>query len=156
MGQAGPACGVRPEQPVRRWGSNYFMMADEIEIDTCLFLRDGQLAERLHVSIGGPGALFRIEPVGPGKESGTRVRLYLTAAAAPLPCTIEVKSWLKVAEFGHRGRRGRETHGVGAGNYRQVSGMSRLPGSRALPAGGVPCGGFTNNGALLGRRHPNA
>lgn len=78
---------------------SYFMMADEIAIDTCIFGRDGQLGERLHVSIAGPGALFIIQPVGPGEESGTRVRLYLTRGVAPGACATELHEWLRVAEF---------------------------------------------------------
>lgn len=78
---------------------SYFMMADEISIDTCRFGRDGQLGERLRVSIAGPGALFRIRPAGQGQESGTTVRLYLNPGTAPDSCVTEVREWLKVAEF---------------------------------------------------------
>ncbi len=78
---------------------SYFMMADEISIDTCRFGRDGQPGDRLHVGIAGPGSLFRIQPVEPGQESGTTVRLYLNPGAAPDSCAAELAQWLKITEF---------------------------------------------------------
>ncbi len=63
---------------------SYFMMADEISIDTCRLGRSGQPGERLHVSIACPGSLFRIPAAGTGQESGTTVRLYLNAGAIRL------------------------------------------------------------------------
>ena len=47
---------------------SYFMMADEISIDTCRLGRSGQPGERLHVSIAGPGSLFRIRALAPGRS----------------------------------------------------------------------------------------
>lgn len=78
---------------------SYFMMADEISIDTCRFGRNGQPGERLQVSIAGPGSLFRIQSAGPGQESGTTVRLYLNPGSAADSCADELRQWLKVAEF---------------------------------------------------------
>ena len=41
---------------------SYFMLADEIEVETCRMQRDGTPGDPLHVSIAGPGSLFRIPP----------------------------------------------------------------------------------------------
>lgn len=114
---------------------SYFMMADEISVDTCRFGRNGQPGTRLHVSIAGPGSLFRIQPAGLGQEPGTTVRLYLNPGAADNSCTAELRKWLKVAEFA--------TEVIEGGNPTDweprvlpVSGSYPSSWKKAVPAGG--------------------
>ena len=76
---------------------SYFMLADEITVDTCRLARDGQPGQRLRVSIAGPGSLFRIQALGPGTESGTTVRLHLRNTA--VSCVDTLRGVLWVADF---------------------------------------------------------
>ncbi|MFK4099813.1 caspase family protein [Streptomyces sp. NPDC019531] len=65
--------------PVSRFGLgvlSYFMIADELSVWTCRLDRAGRPGHELKVTIAGPGNLFRVEDLGPGREAGTRVRLY--------------------------------------------------------------------------------
>ncbi|GFJ85408.1 hypothetical protein Phou_095880 [Phytohabitans houttuyneae] len=78
---------------------SYFMLADEITLETCRMGRDGRPGERLRVSIAGPGTLFRIQPLGPGQEPGTRVRLHLRQGVAAPSCVQFLQRELVVAEF---------------------------------------------------------
>ena len=78
---------------------SYFMLADEITVDTCRLERDGQLGHRLQVTIAGPGSLFRIQSLGPGAASGTTVRLYLNPGSGPISCLKVLDEVLRVAEF---------------------------------------------------------
>ncbi|WP_175541503.1 HD domain-containing protein [Streptomyces aidingensis] len=78
---------------------SYFMLADEIEVTTCRLGRDGTPGDLLRVSIAGPGALFRITPLGTGPDAGTTVRLYLSPLVAALSCTDVLRRLLWVAEF---------------------------------------------------------
>ncbi|GAA4232770.1 hypothetical protein GCM10022254_33610 [Actinomadura meridiana] len=59
---------------------SYFMLADDITVTTCRLGRDGRPGDQLRVSIAGPGTLFHIEPLGPGTDAGTTVRLHLRTA----------------------------------------------------------------------------
>jgi hypothetical protein len=56
---------------------SYFMLADEIEIETCRLDRDGKPDQRIEVEISSGGSLFRVKSLGPGNDSGTRIRLFL-------------------------------------------------------------------------------
>ncbi|MFB6946275.1 caspase family protein [Streptomyces sp. NPDC056237] len=58
---------------------SYFMLADEITVESRRFGIDGRLGQGLKVSIAGPGTLFRIDPLTEGRlaEGGTRVTLFL-------------------------------------------------------------------------------
>ncbi|MCK9904215.1 TIR domain-containing protein [Frankia sp. Cpl3] len=80
---------------------SYFMIADEIRVETCRLGPDGRPGELLRVTIAGPGNLFRIEPLGPGRESGTTVRLYLSRdpERPPISCVDVLRRILWVAEF---------------------------------------------------------
>ncbi|MEV7735149.1 caspase family protein [Streptomyces sp. NPDC088921] len=65
--------------PVSRFGLgvlSYFMIADELSVWTCRLDREGRPGHELKVTIAGPGNLFRVEDLGPGRGAGTRVRLY--------------------------------------------------------------------------------
>jgi hypothetical protein len=85
---------------------SYFMLADEIVVDTCRLGRDGKPGDRLRVSIAGPGALFRIQYLGPGEEAGTTVRLYLNPATERVSCLDVLGQVLWVAEFATRAAEG--------------------------------------------------
>ncbi|OHV47352.1 TIR domain-containing protein [Pseudofrankia sp. BMG5.36] len=80
---------------------SYFMIADEIRVETCRLGPDGRPGELLRVTIAGPGNLFRIEPLGPGRESGTTVRLYLSRdpKRPSISCVDILRRILWVAEF---------------------------------------------------------
>ncbi|GAA3448772.1 wHTH domain-containing protein [Dactylosporangium matsuzakiense] len=77
---------------------SYFMLADELTVETCRMGRDGQAGERLRVSIAGPGSLFRIQDLGPGTETGTTVRLHLREGVT-VSAVEELRKLLWVAEF---------------------------------------------------------
>jgi len=80
---------------------SYFMIADEIRVETCRLGLDGRPGELLRVTIAGPGNLFRIEPMGPGRESGTTVRLYLSRdpKRPSISCVDILRRILWAAEF---------------------------------------------------------
>ena len=77
---------------------SYFMLADELTVETCRMGRDGQAGERLRVSIAGPGSLFRIQDLGPGDDSGTTVRLHLREGVT-VGSVEELQKLLWDAEF---------------------------------------------------------
>ncbi|GAA2360639.1 HD domain-containing protein [Dactylosporangium salmoneum] len=77
---------------------SYFMLADELTVETCRMGRDGQPGERLRVSIAGPGSLFRIQDLGRGTETGTTVRLHLREGLT-VASVEELRKLLWVAEF---------------------------------------------------------
>ena len=77
--------------PVSRFGLgvlSYFMIADELTVLTCRLDREGRPGRLLKVTIAGPGNLFRVEDLGPGREAGTRVRLH-GVAEKPMPSSGE-------------------------------------------------------------------
>ncbi|MFG1718429.1 caspase family protein [Micromonospora chalcea] len=78
---------------------SYFMLADEITVETCRFGQEGRPGSRLWVSIAGPGNLFRIRETGPGSDAGTRVRLYLRKDTEKLSSSDFLRRFLWVAEF---------------------------------------------------------
>ncbi|EIV96593.1 TIR domain-containing protein [Frankia sp. QA3] len=80
---------------------SYFMIADEITIETCRLGPDGQPGDRLRVTIAGPGNLFRVQNLGSGSAAGTSVRLHLSreAGKAAVSCVDMLRRILWVAEF---------------------------------------------------------
>jgi len=81
---------------------SYFMLADEIEVETCRLDRTGKPGQKLRVRIPGSSGLFRVRTMGFGKSAGTRVRLYLNRLShkGKLVSCIEIlKQLLWVAEF---------------------------------------------------------
>ena len=78
---------------------SYFMLADEITVETCRLGRDGQPGQRLRVSIAGPGSLFRIQTLGQGSDAGTTVRLHLREGGATASSVETLRSVLWVADF---------------------------------------------------------
>jgi len=81
---------------------SYFMLADEIEVETCRLDRQGRPDRKLQVRIPGSSGLFRVRDGGFGIEAGTRVRLYLnrTRHQGKLISCIEIlRKLLWVAEF---------------------------------------------------------
>jgi TIR domain len=80
---------------------SYFMLADEITVDTCRVGRDGRPGDRLHVTIAGPGNLFRVQNLGPGTAGGTTVRLHLArqSGGSVVSCVDILRRVLWVAEF---------------------------------------------------------
>lgn len=78
---------------------SYFMLADEITVQTCRLGRDGQPGQRLRVAIAGPGSLFRIQTLGPGSDAGTMVRLHLRQGVTGVSSVETLRSVLWVADF---------------------------------------------------------
>ncbi|MCM3922521.1 TIR domain-containing protein [Frankia sp. AiPs1] len=80
---------------------SYFMIADEITIDTCRLGLDGRPGDRFRVTIAGPGNLFRVQNLGPGSAAGTNVRLHLSreVGKATVSCVDLLRRILWVAEF---------------------------------------------------------
>ncbi|WP_255648838.1 TIR domain-containing protein [Frankia sp. ArI3] len=80
---------------------SYFMIADEITIETCRLGLDGRPGDRFRVIIAGPGNLFRVQNLGPGAAAGTSVRLHLSRGAgqATVSCVDLLRRILWVAEF---------------------------------------------------------
>ncbi|WP_238012409.1 caspase family protein [Dactylosporangium sp. AC04546] len=94
-----PPVGLYPNSRFGIGVLSYFMLADEISVDTCRFDRTGRLGDRLTVTIAGPGTLFRMVNHGPGTKAGTRVRLYLRKTVNPLSCVAVLRRLLWVAQF---------------------------------------------------------
>jgi hypothetical protein len=81
---------------------SYFMLADEIEVETCRLGQNGGPGHRLLARISGSGSLFRVVDQGDGITSGTRVRLYLNNLAygpKRISCLNTLTTLLVVAEF---------------------------------------------------------
>ncbi|MEV0491162.1 wHTH domain-containing protein [Streptomyces atratus] len=94
---------------------SYFMLADEIMVETRRFTMDGRTGQGLRVRIAGPGSLFRIDslktdpwsgdplPDDPlGGDAGTRVTLYLHPAEPderPVSCVSALAGQLWVSPF---------------------------------------------------------
>lgn len=104
---------VRPEvrlYPNSQFGVgvfSYFMLADEIEIETCRFNRDGSAGSVIRVYISGGGSLFRIAVGARGQDAGTRVRLHLgrmtyndrRGKEKPISCLDFLNEVLHIAEY---------------------------------------------------------
>ena len=86
---------------------SYFMLADEITVDTCRLGRDGQPGQRLRVSIAGPGSLFRIQHPRPGYRVGHH---HPAAPARPPRCPVwtHCAAVLWVADFHTEAEHGTE------------------------------------------------
>lgn len=81
---------------------SYFMLTDEIEVETCRLDHQGKPGKQLQVRIPGSSGLFRIQELGKGKNSGTRIRLYLNRSHYQnnhISCLEILKRLLWVAEF---------------------------------------------------------
>ncbi|MEH1829400.1 MAG: caspase family protein [Nostoc sp.] len=81
---------------------SYFMLADEIEVETCRLDRKGRPGQRLRIRIPGSSGLFRVQELGIGVDSGTRVRLYLNRTHYEnqlISCVETLRKLLWVAEF---------------------------------------------------------
>lgn len=91
---------------------SYFMLADELEIETCRLDRSGRPGPSLTATISGSGSLFRVQPNGQGKASGTRIRLFLSRTTyrereggssrevmRTISCLTTLRHLLWVAEF---------------------------------------------------------
>ncbi|MBL7497381.1 TIR domain-containing protein [Frankia sp. CNm7] len=80
---------------------SYFMIADEITINTCRAGIDGVPGRQLRVTIAGPGNLFRVQDLGPGRAAGTTVRLHLSRRPGETPVSsVDIlRRILWIAEF---------------------------------------------------------
>ncbi|MBE9065318.1 caspase family protein [Leptolyngbya cf. ectocarpi LEGE 11479] len=81
---------------------SYFMLADEIEVETCRLDRDGNPGQRLQIRVPGSSGLFRVQKLGLGNDAGTRVRLYLNRThhkGQLISCIETLRKLLWVAEF---------------------------------------------------------
>jgi hypothetical protein len=81
---------------------SYFMLTDEIEVETCRLDHQGKPARQLRVRIPGSSGLFRMQDLGKGRDSGTRIRLYLNRTHyqnKPISCLEILKRLLWVAEY---------------------------------------------------------
>jgi hypothetical protein len=102
---------------------SYFMLADEITVDTCRLGRDGQPGQRLRVSIAGPGSLFRIQELGAGDQSGTTIRLHLRNTSVSSVETLRNVLW--VADFHTEAIDGTQSQVWPPGQLSEAAGPSR-------------------------------
>ncbi len=133
---------------------SYFMLADEITVDTCRLGRDGRPGPRLRVEIAGPGSLFRIRTLGPGREAGTTVRLHLRTTVSAVSCVDTLRSVLWVADFATEASHGAERHEWRPGELSAATPPAQAAGKAAPGAGVVadPRAGVwwcTGDGAIL-------
>jgi len=106
---------------------SYFMIADEIVVTTCRMRRDGGLEDRLEVVISGPGTLFKVNRLGPGEVTGTKVRLYLNTAGREISCVDVLTRLLWVAEFDTSAAYEGSTRRWNAGELSQVAPIGSDP-----------------------------
>jgi hypothetical protein len=133
---------------------SYFMLADEITVDTCRLGRDGQPGQRLRVSIAGPGSLFRIQTLGAGSDSGTTIRLHLRPGGAAVSVVETLRSVLWVADFHTEAVLGSDRHVWQPGELSSAAPPNEMAEKTTPGAGVVPdiaagvwwCRG---NGAIL-------
>ena len=81
---------------------SYFMLADEIELETCRLSQEGIPEERFQIRIPGSSGLFRAQRLGTGQAAGTKVRLYLNRThhrGKIISCIETLRRLLWVAEF---------------------------------------------------------
>lgn len=117
---------------------SYFMLADEITVDTCRLGRDGRPGSRLRVSIAGPGSLFRIRNLGPGEEAGTTVRLHLRTGGPAVSCVDTLRSVLWVADFATEASHAAERHEWRPGELSEATPPAQTAGKAGPGAGIVP------------------
>lgn len=124
---------------------SYFMLTDDITVTTCRLGRDGRPGERLKVSIAGPGTLFHIEPMGPGTDAGTVLRLHLRTAGEkrPVSCADSLRNVLEYSEFHVEAR-----DGASAETWRPYE-MKAYPLRTLYPHANVPVWWCDGNGAVL-------
>ena len=132
---------------------SYFMLADEITVETCRMGRDGHPGERLRVSIAGPGSLFRIQTVGPGDDAGTTVRLHLREGST-VSSVEKLREVLWVAEFATEAEDGVNRQVWRPGELADSAARRGDEEEDSLAAGAVAADGARvwwcrNNGALL-------
>jgi hypothetical protein len=77
---------------------SYFMLADELEVRTRPFLRDGRLGDPLIARISSAAGLFRLRK-SEDVETGTTIRLYLGPRARGVHCRDVLSTLLWIAEF---------------------------------------------------------
>ncbi len=78
---------------------SYFMIADEIVVTTCRLTRTGQPGRQLKVNIPGPGAVSRIQDLGPSNSAGTVVRLILRDDDLSVSCVRILSRVLWISEY---------------------------------------------------------
>lgn len=87
---------------------SYFMLADELLVDTCRLDRRGIPGRRMRARVSGSGTLFRVtEEQDLSVDSGTRLRLYLNRETYKQPhsgekeisCVKALRDVLWVSEF---------------------------------------------------------
>ncbi|MEV4325133.1 caspase family protein, partial [Microbispora rosea] len=100
---------------------SYFMLADDITVTTCRFDRTGRPSDILEVQIAGPGALFRVRPLGPGDHSFTRVRLHLRDTGTPVSCVDLLRRILWISEYQVTATDPHGTHVWRAGELSEVA-----------------------------------
>jgi hypothetical protein len=116
---------------------SYFMLADEIEVETCRVDRQGRPDRKLRVRIPGSSGLFRVRDGGYGFEAGTRVRLYLNRTRHEgklISCIETLRQLLWVAEFPTEVQQGarREVWEVGRLRHPDISEDQYLAGGDNL------------------------
>jgi hypothetical protein len=115
---------------------SYFMLADEITVDTCRLGRDGRPGSWLRVSIAGPGSLFRIRNLGPGEEAGTTVRLHLRIGGPAVSCVETLRNVLWVADFATVAVHGGQRHEWRPGELSEATPPAQAAG-KAGPGVGI-------------------
>ena len=130
---------------------SYFMLAEEITVDTCRLGPDGALGERLRVSIAGPGNLFRIRSLGPGTEPGTTVRLHLREGVTA-SCVTVLRDLLWVGEVDTHAVHDAARHSWVAGQLSSAAGPSARDGKtfeEVVPTPGGRVWWCKGKGAIL-------
>ncbi len=101
---------LRCEPPIRLYPNSqfgigvfsYFMLSDEILVDTCRLDRSGVPArQRLEIRIAGSSSLFRTNSIANDRDAGTRIRLYLNNPKneEEISCHETLKELLWVSQF---------------------------------------------------------
>ncbi|MCK9441900.1 MAG: caspase family protein, partial [Methanothrix sp.] len=106
---------LRCDPPIRLYPNSqfgigvfsYFMLADELSIETCRLDRKGNPGENLIIQISGSGSLFRVRPFNKHTDAGTRIRLYLNktqykekwGGQKDISCLDIMRDQLWVSEF---------------------------------------------------------
>lgn len=95
------------EPPIRMYPNSrfgigvfsYFMLADDIEVETVRLDRHGGLGRRFVAQMSAGGGLFRIQDQGDSSTPGTKVRLYLKDARKPGFVSKTLAMYLFIAEY---------------------------------------------------------
>jgi hypothetical protein len=94
------SCGIK-FYPNSRFGIgvfSYFMLADEIHLETRRFERGGSLGDSIFARISGGGKLFRIKMGHSNRGAGTRVRLYFNETQYRISALDALRQFVWVAE----------------------------------------------------------